>query len=110
MLIAMVGMVVNVSSCSKDDEYSIVGSWKVTDDSLSDEYAVFQFSSNGEGKASLYSHGKVEEEKTFQYTFSNPTLTMNQDGEVVVLTVKWLSTTKFTASSDDGESITFTKQ
>lgn len=110
MLLVMVGMTVNLSSCSKNDEYNIVGTWKATQDSLPDEYAVFQFSSNGEGKATLYSQGKAEEEESFKYTFSKTTLTMDHDGEVVVLNINWVSPTKFIGSSSDGGSMTFTKQ
>ena len=34
MLLVMVGMAVNLSSCSNNDEYNIVGTWKATDNSL----------------------------------------------------------------------------
>ncbi len=110
MILAMIGMTLSLSSCSKDDEYNIVGTWKATQDSLPDEYAVFQFSSNGEGKATLYSQGKAEEETSFKYTFSKTTLTLNHDGEVVVLNINWVSSTKFIGSSGDGGTMTFTKQ
>ncbi|MBP9992230.1 MAG: hypothetical protein KBS73_02195 [Bacteroidales bacterium] len=108
MLLVMIGMTINLSSCSKDDEYDIVGTWKATQDSLPDEYALFLFSSNGEGKATLYSQGKAEEEALFKYNFSKTTL--NHSGEVVVLNLNWLSPTKFIGSSSDGENMTFTKQ
>ncbi|MBP9992855.1 MAG: hypothetical protein KBS73_05390, partial [Bacteroidales bacterium] len=66
--------------------------------------------SNGEGKATLYSQGKAEEEESFKYTFSKTTLTLNYKGEIEVLNINWLSPTKFIGSSGDGGSMTFTKQ
>lgn len=96
--------------CSKEGDYSIIGTWQGVSQTNAEDSGVFTFYEDGTALYELYTNGKLTDSISGTYTYSNSILTaVLYGGEILTLNIQWINKDKFFAS-DGNESVIFTRK